>query len=302
MSKLGHVLSTRQFSRQWLEQELFPLAHKMETVAKTGGCRSLSGKCIFVVFWEPSTRTFVSFLTAARKLGVEVGFSSQDFAKSSSTFKGESLEDTIRVFNCYYPDVIVMRHNETGAVNRASQVSSVPIINAGDGKGEHPTQALLDVYTLWRKFGKIDYLNIALVGDLLNGRTVHSLAWLLAEFKVKIYLVSPDNLKMPEEIKGFLRSKNVLRIETDKLENVIGGVDVVYQTRTQTERGSLFDGFIIDNSVADQMKQSAVIMHPLPRGKEIAAEVDSNHRAIYFTEQVPSGLFVRMALLKMILG
>jgi aspartate carbamoyltransferase catalytic subunit len=240
-------------------------------------------------------------------LGGRVVFSTENAREFSSAAKGETIEDTMRVVSGYYPDVIVLRSHEEGMAGRAAEVSSAPIINAGDGKGQHPTQALLDLYTIWKETGRISGISIVMVGDLLNGRTVRSLSYLIGKFPdVKIYFVSPESVRMRDDIKDYLRRHDVWFTEERDLRNVASEVDVVYQTRIQKERGTVLTkeenaAYIIDNNILKLMKDKAIVMHPLPRVAEILPEVDEDHRAAYF-RQAQNGLFVRMALLVMILG
>lgn len=241
---------------------------------------------------------------------MRVVFSTEDAGQFSSAAKGETLENTIKVLCCYRPHIIVLRYDEEGGTKIAAESSSVPIINAGDGVGQHPTQALLDLYTIQNRLGKIDGLSIAMVGDLARGRTVHSLSYLLANFSgVKIYFISPKVVKMRDDIKDYLTRHSVWFTEKNDLRVVAPRVDVVYQTRTQTERGSHIKrygkekGFyVVDREVTDAMSKEAIIMHPLPCGDEITADVDSDPRSVYLSTQIENGLFVRMALLKMILS
>jgi len=302
------VIEAHQFSRPWLENELFPLIKEMEEVVAKGGCDILRSKIMGTLFWEPSTRTRFSFETAMLKLGGNV-VATENAREFSSAVKGETLEDTIRTLSQYFLDVIVMRHYEDGAAARAAAVSSVPIINAGDGKGQHPTQALLDVYTIKKEFGHIDAIRVAMVGDLINGRTVRSLSYLLAKFLgVKLYFVAPECAQMKQDIKDYLTKHGTRFEELTDLHDVAGEVDVIYQTRSQKERGSTFDRndhsigfFMINKGILELMKPNAIIMHPLPRIDEIDADVDVDPRAAYF-RQAGNGLYTRMALLKMILA
>jgi len=316
--KLKHVIEAPQFDRPWLEEELFPLADEMEKIVKKRGVwyffryffkrRVLSGKRMISLFYEPSTRTRASTEIAMRRLRGEVIFSTENAREFSSAVKGETLEDTIRVLNHYQPDVIVLRYHEEGGAKRAAEVSSVPIINAGDGPGEHPTQALLDLYTIKKELGRIDGISIAMVGDLARGRTVRSLSRLLTKFDIrKIYFVSPEVAKMRDDVKDCLRSYGILFTEGNDLRKVAKEVDVIYQTRTQKERGELLNRFektqsfcVVNQEVLDLMKKDAIVMHPLPHTEEIAPEVDLDPRAAYF-RQAENGLYIRMALLKMIL-
>jgi len=309
MKKLHHIIESQQFDRDFLEKELFPLAKKMEKVAKEGGSKALSGKRMITLFYEPSTRTRASFEMAMDLLGGKVVFSTENARQFSSAAKGETLEDTIRILNGYRPDVIVLRYDEEGGAKRAAEVSKVPIINGGDGTGQHPTQALLDLYTIQKEIGEIAGISVAMVGDLARGRTVRSLSYLLTKFPgVKIYFISPKAAKMRDDIKDYLKRKGVWFTEGNDLREVAPKVEVIYQTRTQKERTPLLadpekeDGFcIINQEVLDLMKKDAIIMHPLPHVEEIAPEVDLDPRAAYF-RQAENGLYTRMALLKMILS
>jgi aspartate carbamoyltransferase catalytic subunit len=259
------------------------------------------------LFYEESTRTRFSFESAMLRLGGSV-ISTENARQFSSVSKGETLEDTIRILNGY-ADVIVMRHYESGAARRAADVSTVPVINAGDGTGQHPTQAFLDLYTIQKELGHIDDLSIAVVGDLANGRTVRSLCYLLAKYRnVRIFMVAPTVVAMREDIKSYLVRHDVrFREETD-LAKIAPEVDVVYQTRIQKERFARpeeYDAargvYIVDRRLIGLMKPDAIVMHPLPRVDEIAVEVDDDPRAAYF-RQAQNGLFIRMALLSGCLG
>lgn len=307
-----HVIESQQFPVASLE-DVFESAKEMQFVVQycknnSKQCDLLKGKKMINLFYEPSTRTRISFEIAMSYLGGHV-FSTENAREFSSAIKGETIEDTIRVLCGYKADVIVLRHYEEGSAARAAKVSSVPIINAGDGKGQHPTQSLLDLYTIHKKFGRIDDLTIAMVGDLANGRTVRSLSYLLGKFEgIKIYFVSPECAKMKSDIKDYLQKHNTKFYEVNDLRSVAYEVDVIYQTRTQKERGSDFeknnaDGgfFMVNGEVLYSMKKHAIIMHPLPKNDEISPEVDQDHRAVYY-EQAENGLYVRMALLRMILS
>lgn len=299
---LLHVVKSQDFSLEMIKR-LFIVAKNMESsLERPHGLLSLHNRVMITLFYEPSTRTRVSFEMAMIKLGGQV-ISTENAKDFSSAIKGESIEDTIRVLQGYYADVIVIRHFEEGTAAKAAALDLVPIINAGDGKGQHPTQALLDLYTIEKRLHRIDGISIAMVGDLENGRTVRSLSYLLGKFKdVKIYFVSPPCAKIKVDIKEYLNRHGVRFYEEANLKKVVPKVDVVYQTRIQTERGSNFDGkdFIIDVRIMDLMQRNAVLMHPLPRVGEISLEVDQDSRAAYF-EQAENGLYIRMALLKMML-
>src|SRR5579884_1634629 len=232
--KLHHVVEAQQFDRPTL-LELFEASRCMEEVARKGGVTDYHQRIMATLFYEPSTRTRFSFEAAMHRLGGRV-ISTENAAEFSSVAKGETLEDTVRIMNGY-ADVIVLRHSEVGAARRAAAVSRVPIINAGDGVGQHPTQALLDLYTIRKEIGAIDGLRIAMVGDLAQGRTVRSLAYLLSKYRdVKIYFVAPPQLKMREDILEHLREHGTWFTEETMLDRVLPEVDVVYQTRVQKER------------------------------------------------------------------
>ena len=302
-----HIIDTRQFDRKFLEEVLFPLTKRMERVLEHGGNGDLLDKIAIMLFFEASTRTRFSFESAMLLQGGKV-LQIENAREFSSFSKGESWSDMIRVICGYRPSVIIIRDHKEGGAELAAKVSSVPIINAGDGRGQHPTQALLDIYTIQKKLGHIDDISIAMVGDLLNGRTVRSLSYLLGKFKnIKIFFVSPPCAQMKPDIKEYLARHNVKFCDCTDLREVALQMDVIYQTRTQKERGTQFDRndrtlgyFIVDKTILSLMKKDAIIMHPLPRVDEITTDVDNDPRAAYF-DQAENGLFVRMALLKMIL-
>ncbi len=302
-----HVIESQQFSRKWLEGEFLPLADEMQAIVNNRGCEILRGKRMVSLFYQPSTRTRMSFELAMDYLGGIVVFSSENAGEFSSAKKGETLKDTFIVINRYRPDVIVIRYDHEIGASFAAEVSTAPILNAGDREpGQHPTQALLDLRTIFKRRGSIDGLKIAMVGDLLNGRTVRSLSYLLGKFDgVEIYYVSPLNAAMRDDVKEYLHRHNVKFAESTDLRVVASEVDAIYQTRVQIECGTLFDKsvgyFVIDQIILDLMKRDAIVMHPLPRVDEITSEVDNDPRAVYLTDQIDSGLFTRMALLKMIL-
>jgi aspartate carbamoyltransferase catalytic subunit len=305
--KLHHIIEAQQFDLPTMTR-LFEVAEEMERVVARGGITDYQNRIMATLFYEPSTRTRFSFETAMHRLGGHV-ISTENAAEFSSVAKGETLEDTIRILNGY-ADVIVIRHKEVGSAKRAAAVSRVPVINAGDGAGQHPTQALLDLYTIRKDIGAIDGLRIAMVGDLAQGRTVRSLTYLLSKFQdVKIYFVAPPLLKMKEDILAHLQERHVWWTEETELDKVLPEVDVVYQTRVQKERfgDRLADYeqcrgvYIISAESLRLMKQKSIIMHPLPRLEEITMEVDADPRAAYF-RQAQNGLYVRMALLTMVLG
>jgi len=299
------ILSVKQFKRADLEY-IFGVANEMrEMVERVGTFDLLKGKILANLFYEPSTRTSSSFTSAMERLGGSVIPINE--VRYSSVAKGESLPDTIRTLECY-ADVIVLRHPELGASALAAQYSRKPIINAGDGVGEHPTQALLDFFTIVSELGQIDGLTVTMLGDLKYGRTVHSLARLLSLYDIRIHYVSPDILRMPPEIIAELDEKGIPQQEFDSLEAILPQTDVLYVTRVQKERfehpeeyENVKNAFIITPETLTQAKDRMVIMHPLPRVGEISMEVDPDPRAAYF-RQMEYGLYVRMALLAMVLG
>ena len=304
-SRLKHVIESQQFSRSMLD-ELFALTEEIKSEPHRFSGR-LNGSVMAALFYEPSTRTRLSFEAAMLRLGGST-MGTDNAREFSSTAKGETLEDTIRIVSGY-ADVIVLRHNEEGAAERAAGVSSVPIINAGDGPGQHPTQALLDLYTIRQELSRVDGIRIAMVGDLANGRTVRSLTYLLSKFKdIKIWFVAPPQVAMREDLKEHLTEHNIPWVETEDLDAVLPEVDVVYQTRIQKERFAdpaaylaLKGIYRIDNRSLGLMRKYSIVMHPLPRVDEIAPEVDSDPRAAYF-RQAHNGLHIRMALLNILLS
>jgi len=299
------VLSVRQFNREDLEY-IYAVAHEMRVmVERIGTFDLLKGKILANLFYEPSTRTSSSFTAAMERLGGSVIPINE--VKFSSVSKGESLPDTVRTLECY-ADVIVLRHPEVGAASLAAKYAKKPVINAGDGIGEHPTQALLDSLTIKEELGHLDGLTITMLGDLKYGRTVHSLARLLSLYKVKLNYVSPEILAMPPEIIDELNAKDVEQTEYTTLEKVLPETDVLYVTRVQKERfADLVDyekvagAFVIDPDLMKIAKDRMIVMHPLPRVKEISMDFDDDPRAAYF-RQMEYGLYVRMALLAMVLG
>ncbi|MBI2611940.1 aspartate carbamoyltransferase [Candidatus Gottesmanbacteria bacterium] len=277
-----------------------------KVVAKQGADDRLNGKIMAALFFEPSSRTFSSFITAMQRLGG--GIIPLNGMQNTSVAKGESLEDSAKVFSSY-ADIIVTRFSEKGSTEKLAKSATVPVINAGDGIGEHPTQALLDCYTIEKHFESFGNLRVGMIGDLLNGRTVHSLTKLLLKLGTKKFIwVSPKSLKMPEYIKREVKKNKADFVEAEKLEPTIGDLDVIYDTRVQKERFSnlkeydrLKLAYIITPTLMKKAKKTAVLMHPLPRVGEIAIEVDRDPRALYLREQMRNGMYVRMALLDLIL-
>lgn len=287
---------------------LFKKADEMKKLVKEkGGNGNLKNKIMAALFYEPSSRTFASFVTAMQRLGG--GIIPLNGMGATSVAKGETLEDTARVFSSY-ADLIVIRHNTEGSAKLFSERATVPVVNAGDGTGEHPTQALLDVYTIKDHFHYFSDLTVGLIGDLLNGRTVHSLSKTLLKLGVrKFILVSPSQLKMPPNIVEMMEKGKAKIIETGSLQDTIAELDVIYDTRVQKERFTDLEeyeklkfAYVINKEVMKKAKKTAVLMHPLPRVGEIAAEVDSDSRALYLTEQMRNGMYIRMALLDLILN
>ena len=299
------ILSVLQFSRGDLEY-VFGVAKEMRAmVERVGTFDLLKGKILASLFYEPSTRTSSSFTSAMERLGGSVIPINE--VRYSSVAKGESLPDTVRTLDCY-ADVIVLRHPEVGASALAAQYARKPIINAGDGIGEHPTQALLDLFTIEEELGRLDDLTVTMLGDLKYGRTVHSLARLLSLFRGRLNYVSPDILRMPAELVAELNGRNVPQSEHSALEGVLADTDVLYVTRVQKERFEAPDeyekvkgAYVITVATMRRAKEEMIVMHPLPRVGEIAMEVDDDPRAAYF-RQMEYGLYIRMALLAMVLG
>ena len=296
------VVSIRDFTREELDY-ILDVAEAMEPLYDKGS-DMLKGKVLALLFFEPSTRTRLSFEVAMKKLGgATIGFAGPEAA---SIMKGENLADTVRVVE-NYADAIVIRHPKEGSARLAAEFSSKPIINAGSGAEEHPTQAMLDLYTIRREKGRIDGLNIGLMGDLRYGRTVHSLAYALSMYDVKLYLISPPLLRMRREVLEEIEGK-IPVVEATDLADVLPELDVLYVTRIQKERFAdpmeyekVKGSYRVDLRALEGAKEGLIILHPLPRVDEIAPEVDKTPFARYF-RQVRSGVVVRMALLALILG
>jgi aspartate carbamoyltransferase catalytic subunit len=302
---LYHVLSTKQMSKDTV-LDLMQLADDLRERPRHEVMNRRQGAMVATLFYEPSTRTRMSFEAAVLRLGGRV-VSAENARENSSAKKGEALRDVFRVVGSYV-DAIVVRHHEADEIALAAPYSPVPIINAGAGAGEHPTQALLDIYTIYREFGRVEDLNVAVMGDLKYGRTVHSLLRLFAKFSgVRVKLVSPPALSLPEELHQELVADG-LHLESDvSFEEALANSDVIYQTRVQKERiqdgheiQSTFD-FQIRPEHLERIRPSARILHPLPRVDEIHPDVDKDFRAAYF-RQVENGLYLRMALMDSVLG
>lgn len=304
MLKGRSLIEPMDFTIEELE-EVFLLA---DDIIKFPGKYSkiADGKLLATLFYEPSTRTRFSFEAAMIRLGGQViGFAGTN---ASSVAKGESVQDTIQTVGCY-ADIVAIRHPKEGAALVAKEVSKIPIINAGDGGHQHPTQTLTDLLTIRNIKGALSNLTIGLCGDLKFGRTVHSLIKALSRYENnKFILISPEELKVPEYIIRLLKEKNIEFTEVEKMEDVIENLDVLYMTRVQKERFfneedylRLKDSYILDNEKMNMAKKDMIVLHPLPRVNEIAYEVDSDERAVYF-KQAKFGMFVRMALMSKLLG
>lgn len=299
------IISVDQFTKGDIEVVFDFAAHYKRGVAHGSVYNELAGKILTALFYEPSSRTFGSFCASMQRLGG--GIIPIQGVTYSSVSKGESLKDTIGTFQSY-SDVIALRHPEKGSAAIAAKAAIIPIINAGDGVGEHPTQALLDLFTIKDKLDRVDNLKIAFVGDLKYGRTAHSLSKLLSLYpKITTYFISPPASPMPHEIMSLIRKNGVKTKQAATIEEVIREIDVLYMTRVQKERMSpevyekLKGAFKLDNKLAIKMKKEAIIMHPLPRVGEITEDVDENSRSMYLKHQMRNGLFIRMALLRLIL-
>jgi aspartate carbamoyltransferase catalytic subunit len=300
-SKLRHVIESQQFTLPLL-MDLFQRTRGMERVVARGGTLEYQNRILANLFYRPSTRTRFCFEAAMYRLGGRV-LSTEQASAFSSEISGEQVEDSIRII-ANYSDVIVVRHPQAGGAQRAADVSSVPVINAGDGEGgQHPTQALLDLYTIYRERPLVG-LSVAIIGELDRGRTARSLAYLLAKFdRVKIFFVAPPELQMKPDILAYLDEHGVRYELGSDVERVIGEADVIYQTRIRPERvrdEQSLKRYAVDSALLSKMKSDALIMHPLPRTVELDKTVDHDPRALYF-RQAANGLYVRMALLTMLL-
>ncbi len=300
---MNHLVSLDQLLDTELLAKLFDRAAEFKLLSSRDYPQVLQGKTVATLFYEPSTRTRLSFEAAAQNLGARL-ISTENAGQFSSAAKGESLEDSICTVGCY-ADCIILRHPEKGASHAAAEVSKVPIINAGDGAGEHPTQAMLDLFTVLESKPNASDLSIGLVGDLLYGRTIHSLCQLLALYKPKtVYAVAPSGLELPAQYAKTLKESGVDLKQVDNWDEAITKIDVLYMTRIQRERFAtesqylkLKDSFVLTPDEVKKMKSDAMILHPLPRVNEIDPLVDADLRALYL-EQARNGLFVRMALLE----
>ena len=300
-----HILRVDQFQRQDLDR-LFTHAEEMRRVVESGGDQRLSGRVLATLFFEPSTRTRLSFESAMLRLGGQV-ISSESAGITSSAAKGETIEDTVRIVESY-ADVIAIRHHQAGTSEAAAAVSGVPILNAGDGAREHPTQALLDLFTIREELGRIDGLTVVLAGDLRFGRAARSLAMLLSETRdTRIILVAPRGIEMSGDVLDTLSERGVRFEENPDLPSAMREADVVYMTRVQKERfpsdeeyAAVSGSYRFGREHLEFLRSEAIVMHPLPRVDEIDAEVDDDRRAAYF-RQARNGVFIRMALLDLLL-
>lgn len=300
-----HILSAKQFSQDDIFRVFREASAFLPYARKEQVSDILSGKVLAALFYEPSTRTRLSFETAMLRLGGSVV--SVTGVENSSIKKGETLYDTAHVIS-QYADVVAMRHSTLGSVQEFSRGASIPVLNAGDGPGEHPTQALLDIFTLWQEHRGLDELRIAFVGDLKFSRTVHSLVYLLRYFPVKITIVAPKELRLPDEYVQILQAEKIPVAISHSLEEILGDIDVVYMTRVQKERFAnkaeyerLKHIYVLRRTMLDSLKNQILVFHPLPRVGEITEDVDTYQGARYF-QQVQNGVAVRMALLSLVLG
>ena len=299
------ILDGNQFGKKDIDSVIKNASYFEGELKKRGTLPLLKGKILATLFYEPSTRTRLSFETAMQRLGG--GVISMGSVESSSVAKGETLSDTVRTVS-QYADVIVIRHPKTGSAKEAADAADIPVINAGDGAGQHPTQALLDLYTIRKELGKLEDLTVALAGDLKNGRTVHALVEVLSHYGTHFYFVSPGLLRMPEEITSRIKEKGCEVVETEDLALAAFRSDLVYMTRIQKERfddlseyEKVKDSYIIDRRFLDRLGKKITLLHPLPRVNEISSDVDTYPGAAYF-RQTRNGVYVRMALLAMVLG
>ncbi len=304
MTLMRHVISTHDFDAASVSR-LMDSAEAMRRDSREVLLKRLRGAVVATLFYEPSTRTRLSFESAVTRLGGRI-LGAENARENSSAKKGESLDDVFRVVGCY-ADAIVIRHHETNAIAESARVSPVPIINAGAGSGEHPTQALLDVYTIWRELGRLDGLHVCVMGDLKYGRTVHSLLRMLTYFSdIDITLLHPDSLDLPEPLREELAASTLRMHREHDVRHAMADADVVYQTRVQRERlaspqeADEAKDYVIGQTHLEVLKPSARILHPLPRVDEIAPDIDNDERAAYF-RQVENGLYIRMALIDEIL-
>jgi aspartate carbamoyltransferase catalytic subunit len=303
---LPHILDAAQFSREWLVDELFPRTDLMREIHALGDSRLLTGRRMFALFYQPSTRTRISFDSAMTSLGGTA--SGIEILREAREQDDEPLEDRVRVLCSYGYDILVIRYHEEGGAARAAAVSTIPVVNAGDGEGQHPTQALLDAYTIHRELGRLNDLEIALVGDLTYERSVNSLAELLGRGPgIRLRFVSPETLRLRPAIRERLVAAGADFEELDDLDAVVRSADVIYLTRAHSDRMTMAQRFAtearsytVDAGVLARMKERAIILHPLPRGAELGLGLEADPRVACF-RQAENGLYVRMALLTLLL-
>ena len=302
--ELKHFIESQQLDKE----TIFEIFERADEFKKGNYSDILKGKILATLFYEPSTRTRLSFESAMLKLGGNV-ISTENAKEFSSAIKGETIEDSARVISSY-ADIVVMRHHEEGSVKIASNVSKVPIINAGDGKGQHPTQSLIDIYTIYKEIGRLQNLKIAIVGDLASGRTARSLCYLLGKFEGnEIIFISPEHLKMKDDIKEYLTRHEVNFREENNLDEILPEVDVIYMTRVQKERITLDEytnakgKYTLDQNNFNLLKRESRILHPLPKIEEInlPIEVEEMDSRVAYFRQAENGLYIRMALLSYLL-
>jgi aspartate carbamoyltransferase catalytic subunit len=299
------ILDGAQFTREEIDHIMQVAEDFRIQLQDKPGLDLMKGYVMAALFFEPSTRTRLSFETAMHRLGGGVvGFSS---AESTSTAKGETLADTIRTVD-QYADIIAMRHPQIGSAREAAEVAKAPVLNGGDGAGQHPTQALLDLYTIQRERGSVKGTTIVLCGDLKNGRTVHAGVEIYKHYDCKLVMVAPDQLRMPAEIIKKMRDFGVQVTETSSLEDALASADVLYMTRIQKERFAdpaeyerLKGSYILNREMLERVRPNLTVLHPLPRVNEITTDVDSLSNAAYF-RQVGNGVFIRMALIALVMG
>ncbi|MCX8008763.1 MAG: aspartate carbamoyltransferase [Patescibacteria group bacterium] len=299
------IVSADQYSKRDI-QYILDLTEKMKQCRETrGGMSMLSHRILAALFFEPSSRTFSSFIAAMQRLGG--GFIPMHGMDHTSMQKGESFEDTIRTFSSY-ADVIVLRHPDIGAAAKAAEAADCPVINAGDGIGEHPTQCLQDLFTIRQHIGRIDGIRIAMIGDLFHYRPVNSLAKSLVHFQnVQIHFVSPPQIRIQDSLRIYLRDHGVYFSEHERIDDILPDIDVLYVTRVKKEYmpedlyTRVHGAYVIDMSVVQRMKQSSIILHPLPRLAELPTNVDRDPRAVYIRDQMKNGMYTRMALLASVL-
>lgn len=298
---MNHVLTAKQYTKETLE-ELFTLTDDIKNNPQKYA-KILEGKIVAVMFYEPSTRTRLSFETAALRLGGQV-ISTENASANSSGKKGETLQDTVKILQGY-AEAIVIRHSSDTWPQEAAKIANVPILNAGAGKGEHPTQALLDVYTIREHRKTLDGVKVAILGDLLNGRTIHSLLKLVSLYEnIQVYGLSKECFALPQEYIDMLSARGIEYKKCGSFEDIPNDVDILYHTRIQSER---FEGdfgreeYIINKEILNQFSENTIVLHPLPRNEEISTDIDDDPRAMYF-KQAHNGLYVRMALFVQALG